>query len=387
MGSRMVASAAVSASAEPLMLAMSTAAPMATKPSPPRMWPTQVCAISMMRRLMPPLFISSPARMKKGTASSGKLSTPATMFCASSWVSQKSITQAMAAPVSSKAKAMFMPMPMSTSMPRTKTMKACASRLMASLHFRAVTEVERFALHDFPQRGGANGHGAQQRRQRQQAHRVAQHHRGAVHAHHHLLPGTAPQQHAGQQHQQADHQRGDGKQRRAMAQQADQAGEGHVFARRVGRGGTQEHHPHEQQAREFFAGRDAAAKAVAQHHVEEDGGGHHREAGGHEGVDDALHRVRGVVGCVHAASGLWGVAVAWHQATASSTSWVSGAAASTRSTPGSPTGGSSVANWLYTSELEKKCDERAETRCCASAGVRARNTKRRPGAAARGRSR
>ena len=42
------------------------------------------CAMSMMRRLMPPEFISSPARMKKGTASSGKLSTPATRFWASS---------------------------------------------------------------------------------------------------------------------------------------------------------------------------------------------------------------------------------------------------------------------------------------------------------------
>jgi hypothetical protein len=57
------------------------------------MWPTQACAMSMMRRLMPPLFISSPARMKNGTASSGKLSTPATRFCASSCVSQKSSTR------------------------------------------------------------------------------------------------------------------------------------------------------------------------------------------------------------------------------------------------------------------------------------------------------
>ena len=124
MGMRMVASAAVSARAEPLMLAISTAAPMATKPRPPRMCPTQACAMVMMRRLIPPVFISSPARMKKGTASSAKLSTPATRFCASSCVSQKSSTQAIAAPVSTSDRAMFMPMPMSASMPTQNTMNA-----------------------------------------------------------------------------------------------------------------------------------------------------------------------------------------------------------------------------------------------------------------------
>ena len=94
------------------------------------MWPTQACAISMMRRLMPPAFISSPARMKNGTASSGKLSMPATRFCASSWVSQKSSAQAMPAPVSTRAKAIGMPRPISSSMPTEKTMKASASLLM-----------------------------------------------------------------------------------------------------------------------------------------------------------------------------------------------------------------------------------------------------------------
>ena len=125
MGSRMVASAAVSASAEPLMLAIRTAAPMVTKPSPPRMWPTQACAMVMMRRLMPPEFISSPARIKNGTASKGKLSTPATRFCASNWVSQKSSAQAMEAPVSTSANAMGMPTPMKAIMP---TMKIIATK-------------------------------------------------------------------------------------------------------------------------------------------------------------------------------------------------------------------------------------------------------------------
>ena len=130
MGSRMVARAAVSASALPLMLAISTAAPMATKPRPPLMWPTQAWAMSMMRRLMPPAFMSSPASTKKGTASSGKLSTPPTRFCASSWGSKKSSTQAMAAPVSTRARPMFMPVPMSTSMPTMNTHRACVSGLI-----------------------------------------------------------------------------------------------------------------------------------------------------------------------------------------------------------------------------------------------------------------
>ncbi|KAF5297522.1 hypothetical protein FQA39_LY19260 [Lamprigera yunnana] len=51
-----------------------------TKPRPPRIWPTKACANWMMRRDRPPAFISSPGRMKKGTASSGKLSNPPAGF-------------------------------------------------------------------------------------------------------------------------------------------------------------------------------------------------------------------------------------------------------------------------------------------------------------------
>ena len=40
----------------------------------------QAMAMVMMRRVMPPAFISSPASMKKGTASSGKLLAPSHMF-------------------------------------------------------------------------------------------------------------------------------------------------------------------------------------------------------------------------------------------------------------------------------------------------------------------
>jgi hypothetical protein len=79
-GISMAVSAAASAAAEPEMAAMITAAAMATMPRPPRMWPIQASAKSTMRREMPPAFMSSPASMKKGMASNGKLSAPSTIL-------------------------------------------------------------------------------------------------------------------------------------------------------------------------------------------------------------------------------------------------------------------------------------------------------------------
>ena len=46
------------------------------------MWPTSASARSTMRRDRPPAFMISPASMKNGTASSGKLSAPSITFCA-----------------------------------------------------------------------------------------------------------------------------------------------------------------------------------------------------------------------------------------------------------------------------------------------------------------
>jgi hypothetical protein len=46
------------------------------------MWPTSASATSTMRFDKPPVFMISPASMKKGTAISGKLSAPLIMFCA-----------------------------------------------------------------------------------------------------------------------------------------------------------------------------------------------------------------------------------------------------------------------------------------------------------------
>ena len=45
------------------------------------MCPTQAMASLMMRLVIPPAFMNSPASMKKGTASSGKLLAPSHMFC------------------------------------------------------------------------------------------------------------------------------------------------------------------------------------------------------------------------------------------------------------------------------------------------------------------
>ena len=49
---------------------------------PPVKWPTSACAKRKMRSVMPPVFISEPARMKKGIASSVKPDEAANMRCA-----------------------------------------------------------------------------------------------------------------------------------------------------------------------------------------------------------------------------------------------------------------------------------------------------------------
>ena len=67
--------------AVPLMPEKMTEAVTLTWPRPPRSQPTSALAIAKMRFVMPALFIRLPARMKKGTASKGKLSMPLTMRC------------------------------------------------------------------------------------------------------------------------------------------------------------------------------------------------------------------------------------------------------------------------------------------------------------------
>ena len=67
------------------------------------MCPIHDIAIRMMRRVMPPAFMNSPASMKKGTASSGKLSAPLTTFCARICASNMSRCHISATPDSSSA--------------------------------------------------------------------------------------------------------------------------------------------------------------------------------------------------------------------------------------------------------------------------------------------
>jgi hypothetical protein len=68
--------AEASATAEPEMPANSIEERMFTCARPPRTWPISDWLKLTIERVMPPEFMSSPARMKNGTASSGKLSTP-----------------------------------------------------------------------------------------------------------------------------------------------------------------------------------------------------------------------------------------------------------------------------------------------------------------------
>ncbi len=62
------------------------------------MWPTKASATSTMRLDRPPVFMISPASMKKGTAISGKLSAPLMMFWAMICASIMSIRYISASP-------------------------------------------------------------------------------------------------------------------------------------------------------------------------------------------------------------------------------------------------------------------------------------------------
>ncbi|MNV64811.1 hypothetical protein D3C71_1574730 [compost metagenome] len=71
--------------------------------------PTSASAKSTMRRDSPPTFMISPASMKNGTASSGKLSAPPMTFCARICESKMSRCHISATPLASSAKAMGTP--------------------------------------------------------------------------------------------------------------------------------------------------------------------------------------------------------------------------------------------------------------------------------------
>ena len=102
-GSSSAVSAAASATAEPDRADSRIAATMATYPSPPLMCPTKAKAKLTMRWLSPPTFMISPASMKNGTASSGKLFEPSIRYCASTWASNWFRCHISATPVASSA--------------------------------------------------------------------------------------------------------------------------------------------------------------------------------------------------------------------------------------------------------------------------------------------
>ena len=98
------------------------------------MWPTSAMAKSTMRRDRPPVFITSPASMKKGTASSGKLSAPLMTFCARICASNMSMCHISAAPHSSREKAIGMPSAMAPSSEKRKTAMVMMELPSRSLH-------------------------------------------------------------------------------------------------------------------------------------------------------------------------------------------------------------------------------------------------------------
>src|SRR5512133_3336078 len=76
-----------------------------------------------MRRDRPPAFMISPASMKKGTASSGKLLAPSITFCARICASNMSMCHIRAAPQASSEKAIGTPRAMApSSAPRKMVM-------------------------------------------------------------------------------------------------------------------------------------------------------------------------------------------------------------------------------------------------------------------------
>ena len=78
---------------------------MATKPNPPRLWPTSFIGKSIIRLDSPPSFMTSPARIKNGIAMSEKLSAPLTICCAKICASNKSKCSINATPQINNAKA------------------------------------------------------------------------------------------------------------------------------------------------------------------------------------------------------------------------------------------------------------------------------------------
>src|SRR4051812_33896286 len=92
-----------------------------------------------MRRDRPPAFMISPASMKKGTASSGKLLAPSMVFCARIWASNMFMCHISAAPQASSENAMGTPSAMAPS--RDPRKMAMVMALLDDGFGRAVRDV------------------------------------------------------------------------------------------------------------------------------------------------------------------------------------------------------------------------------------------------------
>ena len=115
MGNNNAVNAAASATAEPDSADKRQAATMVTYPKPPRMCPTKAIAKSTIRLDKPPVFMTSPANIKNGTARSGKLLEPSITFCANICASNMFMCHIKAAPHSNKEKAIGTPSAMAAS--------------------------------------------------------------------------------------------------------------------------------------------------------------------------------------------------------------------------------------------------------------------------------
>ena len=103
------------------MVAKSRLVTTVTWPRPPRRCPTSVRDNSTSLSVMPLMFISAPARMKSGMASSGKLSSEVYIFCGRTSSGTEPSKMSATTAASPIEKAMGMPMPMNTTSEMTRT--------------------------------------------------------------------------------------------------------------------------------------------------------------------------------------------------------------------------------------------------------------------------
>src|SRR4051812_27615445 len=166
-----------------------------------------------MRRERPPTFMISPASMKKGTASSGKLLAPSMVFCARICASNMFMCHISAAPQASSEKAIGTPMAMApSSAPRKMVMVMASLRRgfgFAVRHVFGIADADQLGFlqlpaREFPeivQEEQESEHGEEHAARIEVAHGGFHHRAGGRRVDQHLLPGAAEHQPAHVQHQ------------------------------------------------------------------------------------------------------------------------------------------------------------------------------------------